>query len=217
MFARAGFSLLAIASAFALTVGTASTTQAQAQNPMVGNWTFNAAKSTSAAPLPKKRDVTITQKGADITVIVDEVAADGTATKWQFTTKGDGKPVPVTGLATADTATSTLTGRTGKTIYTKGGKPVMESNTEVSADGKVLDHQGHAARARRQADGLLEPLRQEVIRQAFQAGPGSTSAKATADKSGRAPVSGHRSLVVASRSALRSGSCDPASCDPVIL
>ena len=138
MFARAGFSLFAIAGAFALTVGTASTTQAQPQNPMVGNWTFNAAKSTSSAPLPKKRDVTITQKGADITVVVDELAADGTANKWQFTTKGDGKPVPVTGWAAVDTASSTLTGNTGKTVYTKGGKPAMESNTEVSADGKVL-------------------------------------------------------------------------------
>ncbi len=66
---------------------------------MVGNWTFNPAKSTSSAPLPKKRDVAITQKGADVTVAVDEVAADGAATKWQFTTKGDGKPVPVTGWA----------------------------------------------------------------------------------------------------------------------
>jgi hypothetical protein len=142
MFARTGLSLLAIAGAFALTVGTASTTQAQAQNPMVGNWTFNAAKSTSAGPLPKKRDVTITQKGADLTVVVDEVAADGTTAKWQFTTKGDGKPVPVTGLPAADSAVSTLTGQTGKTVYTKGGKPVMESNTEVSADGKVLTIKG---------------------------------------------------------------------------
>jgi len=138
MFVRAGVSLLAVAGVFALTVGTASTAQAQAQNPMVGSWTFNAAKSTSSAPMPKKRDVSITQKGADITVAVDEVAADGTANKWQFTTKGDGKPVPVTGWAAIDTATSTLTGRTGKTIYTKGGKPAMESNTEVSADGKTL-------------------------------------------------------------------------------
>ncbi|AMY07149.1 hypothetical protein LuPra_00316 [Luteitalea pratensis] len=143
MFARAGFSILAIAGAFALTIGTASTAQAQAQSPMVGNWTFNAAKSTSGAPLPKKRDLAITQKGADVTVAIDEVAADGTATKWEFTTKGDGKPVPVTGWAALDTATSTLTGRTGKTIYSKGGKPVMESNTEVSADGKVLVVKGN--------------------------------------------------------------------------
>ena len=142
MTARAGLSLLAIASAFALTVGTASTTYAQAQNPMVGNWTFNAAKSTSAAPLPKKRDLAITQKGDGITVVVDEVAADGTATKWQFTTKGDGKPAPVTGWSVVDSVTSTLTGRTGKTTYTKGGKPAMESNTEVSADGKVLTIKG---------------------------------------------------------------------------
>lgn len=138
MFARAGLSLLAVAGVVALTVGTASTAQAQAQNPMVGNWTFNAAKSTSAAALPKKRDVTITQKGADITVVVDEVAADGSVAKWQFTTKGDGKAVPVTGWSLADSVTSTITGRTGKSVYTKAGKPVMESNTDVSADGKVL-------------------------------------------------------------------------------
>jgi hypothetical protein len=130
--------MLAIAGAFALTMATAPSTRAQAQNPMVGSWTFNAAKSTSSSPMPKKRDVVITQKGDDITVVVDELTADGTANKWQFTTKGDGKPVPVTGWAAIDTATSTLSGRSGKTTYTKDGKPAMESNTEVSADGKVL-------------------------------------------------------------------------------
>ena len=138
MFSRAGLSLLAIASAFALTAGTVSTSRAQAQNPMVGNWTFNAAKSTASGPLPKKRDLAITQKGDEVTVNVDEIAADGAAVKWQFTTRGDGKTVPVSGFPIADTATSTLTGRTGKTIYSKAGKPMMESNTEVSADGKVL-------------------------------------------------------------------------------
>lgn len=138
MLARTGLSLLAVAGVFALTLVTAPTTQAQSQNPMVGQWTFNAAKSTSGSALPKKRDLAITQKGADITVAVDEVSADGTAIKWTFTTKGDGKPVPVTGWTAIDTATSTLTGRTGKTVYSKGGTPTMESNTEVSADGKVL-------------------------------------------------------------------------------
>ena len=139
MSARTGLSLLAVVGAFALMVGTAPHAHAQAPDPMVGSWTFNAAKSTSTAALPKKRDLAITQKGADITVSVDEVAGDGTASKWSFTTKGDGKPVPVTGLAAAvDTAVSTLTGRTGKTVYMKAGKPTMESNTDVSADGKVL-------------------------------------------------------------------------------
>lgn len=138
MLARTGLSLLAVVGAFALMLGTALPTQAQGQNPMVGSWKFNAAKSTSATAHPKKRDVVITQKGADITVAVDEVTADGAANTWTFTTKGDGKPVPVTGWAAADTATSTLSGRTGKTVYTKAGKQAMESNTEVSADGKVL-------------------------------------------------------------------------------
>jgi hypothetical protein len=142
MFTRTGVSFLAIASAFALTVGTASSASAQAQSPMVGNWTYNAAKSTQGGPLPKKRDVTITQSGPEITVSVDEVTSDGTNNKWHFTSKGDGSPVPVTGWAAIDSAASTLTGRTGKTIYSKGGKPAMESNTEVSADGKVLTVKG---------------------------------------------------------------------------
>ena len=138
MLARTRLSLLAIVGAFALMVGTAPNAQAQAQDPMVGNWKINLAKSTQGTPLPKKRDLTITQKGADITVVVDEVTADGTANKWTFTTKRDGKPVPATGWAAIDTATSTITGRVGKTTYSKAGKTVMESNTEVSADGKVL-------------------------------------------------------------------------------
>ena len=138
MLARTALSLLAVAGVFALAIGTAPSTHAQAQNPMVGKWTLNAAKSTSSAPMPKKRDVTISQKGDAITVVVDEVAADGASLKWSFTTKGDGQPVPVTGWSALDTATSTLTGNKGKTVYTKGGKPVMESNTDVSADGKVL-------------------------------------------------------------------------------
>jgi hypothetical protein len=142
MLADRTFSRRGIAVALALTLAGATTAFAQAPDPLVGHWTFNAAKSSSSGPLPKKRDVTVTQKGEDITVSVDEVAADGTATKWSFTTKRDGKPVPVTGWAAVDTATSTISGRTGKTVYAKGGKPVMESNTEVAADGKMLTIKG---------------------------------------------------------------------------
>lgn len=138
MLARTGLSLLAIVGAFALMVGAAPDAYAQTQNPMVGNWKMNAAKSTSSAALAKRRDLVITQKGADITINVDELAADGAVSNWSFTTKGDGKPVPATGWQMIDTAVSTLNGRTGKTVYSKAGKQVMESNTNVSADGKTL-------------------------------------------------------------------------------
>lgn len=130
--------LLAMAGACALVVGSARHVDAQAQDPLVGTWAMNVAKSTSSGPLARKREVQVTQKGADITVAVDEIAADGTPLKWSFTTKGDGKPVSVTGWSAVDTATSTINGRTGKTIYGKAGKTVMESNTTVSADGKSL-------------------------------------------------------------------------------
>jgi hypothetical protein len=131
-----------IAVALALTLTGAATASAQPQDPLIGHWTLNAAKSSSSGPLPKKRDVTVTQQGSDVTVVIDEVMADGAAVKWSFTSKGDGKPVPTQGWAAVDTATSTLSGRTGKTVYTKGGKTVMESNTEVSADGKTLTIKG---------------------------------------------------------------------------
>lgn len=131
-----------VAVALALTLTGAVAAFAQPQDPLVGHWTLNPAKSSSSGPLPKKRDLAITQKGADVTVAVDEVMADGTALKWSFTTKGDGKPVPTHGWAAIDTATSTISGRTGTTVYTKGGKTVMESNTEVSADGKTLTIKG---------------------------------------------------------------------------
>ena len=137
----AGTRLMRRAAAAAIVLAFAGSTTmvvAQAQNPMVGRWSLNVAKSTASGSLPRKRDLTITQKDADITVVVDEVMADGTANKWTFTTKGDGKPVPATGWAVLDTATSTLSGHKGKTTYTKAGKVVMESNTEVSADGKTL-------------------------------------------------------------------------------
>jgi hypothetical protein len=142
MFARTALALLALAGTVALAIAPPSSAYAQAQNPMVGNWTFDAAKSTSSGPMPKKRDLVITQKGANITVNVVEVPSDGAPLTWTFTTSGDGKSVPVTGWAALDTATSTLSGRTGKTTYMKAGKLAMESNTEVSTDGKVLTIKG---------------------------------------------------------------------------
>ena len=136
MFSRS--TLLAIAGACALVIGSASHASAQAQDPLVGTWAMNAAKSKSSAPLARSRNLTITQKGEDMTVAVHEVAADGTDLKWSFTTRRDGKPVPVTGWAAIDTAVTTMTGPKGKTVYSKAGKTVMESNTSVSADGKSL-------------------------------------------------------------------------------
>jgi hypothetical protein len=130
--------LLAIAGACTLVVGVTRHVEAQAPDPLVGTWAMNVARSTSSGPLARKRDLHITQKGADLTVAVDEIAADGSPLKWSFTTRGDGQPVPVTGWPVIDTATSTINGRTGKTIYGKAGKTVMESNTTVSADGKSL-------------------------------------------------------------------------------
>ncbi len=133
---------LALAVAVVAVLASAHPSHAQSRNPMVGRWALDVAKSSGSGAMPRSRDLTISQAGSDITVVVNEISADGAALEWQFTTRGDGKPVPVTGWTAIDSATSTLDGNTGKTVYMKDGKQVLETNTEVSPDGKVLRIKG---------------------------------------------------------------------------
>lgn len=139
---RAGtrVSLAAVTVACAMAVGVAAQPATPAQDPYVGTWTMNAAKSTFSAPAPKSRVLTITAAGANaIKVEVAQLGADGARTRWSFSSSGDGKEVPVTGNPDMDTASRMSQGpRAGKTVFKKQGKVVMEVSTEVSADGKTL-------------------------------------------------------------------------------
>ncbi|MBA2354325.1 MAG: hypothetical protein H0V80_06615 [Acidobacteria bacterium] len=133
-------SVMAMAGVVALVVGVGGARAQGAVDPYVGTWKMNLAKSTSSAPLPKSRTVTITSAGANaIKVVVDEVGADGAAANWSFTTAKDGKDTAVTGSPMADTAAMTMHGpRSGVTVYKKAGKAVREVTTDVSADGKTF-------------------------------------------------------------------------------
>ena len=113
---------------------------AQSKDPVVGTWKLDVAKSSyKPGPAPKSVTVMVEPAGKGIKVSVDAVNADGAPMKWGFTTQRDGKEVPVTGNPVYDTATTTQASpTTGTTEYKKGGKVVVTSNLEVSADGKTM-------------------------------------------------------------------------------
>ena len=111
-------------------------------NPFVGTWKLNLAKSKfEPGPAPKSQTRTIAAQGDGAKYTFDGVAADGTPFSYSFTVKYDGKDYPVTGTgmpAGADSIAIKLVG-TNKAEATqkKGGKEVAKAEAEVSKDGKV--------------------------------------------------------------------------------
>ena len=114
---------------------------AQANDPIVGTWRLDVAKSTyKPGPAPKSTTIVVTPEGKGIKVAVDVVNADGSPLKWGFATLRDGKEeAPVTGNAMVDTVTATLDSPTaGTNVYKKAGKVVMTTKVAIAADGKSM-------------------------------------------------------------------------------
>lgn len=113
---------------------------AQSNDPIVGTWKLDAAKSTyKPGPAPKSVTVVVEPAGKGIKVSVDGVGPDGAPSKWTFTTDRDGKDVPVTGNPLYDMAASKQSSPTAATTeYKKGGKVVATSKLSISADGKTM-------------------------------------------------------------------------------
>lgn len=116
-------------------------------NPYLGTWNLNTAKSKSdPAPLPKSLTRTVTTEGAMVKYSYAGVAADGSAIAYSFTVAYDGKDYPVTGSGMPGGADSISIKRVGThsatAILKKGGKEVGTSTSEVSKDGKVTTLKG---------------------------------------------------------------------------
>jgi hypothetical protein len=141
--------------AAAFVVVSTGAARAQAPDPLVGTWKMDVAKSSyKPGPAPKSATVVVEPEGKakGIKVAVDAVGGDGSPMKWGFTTQRDGKEVPVTGNPMYDTANTTMTNANhGTTVYKKGGKTVMTSKAEISADGKTLTLTGTGTDAKGQA------------------------------------------------------------------
>jgi hypothetical protein len=108
-----------------------------AQNPNLGTWKLNEAKSKIPAGFPKNLTVKYEAVGDSIKGTVDGVDAQGKPTHSEWTGKFDGKDYPVTGDPTSDTrALKQIDARTLELTSKKGGKVTISGRIVLSADGK---------------------------------------------------------------------------------
>jgi hypothetical protein len=107
-------------------------------NPHMGTWKLNEAKSHFAPASPKNTTVVYAVEGDNVKVTVDGVDGDGNATHNEWTGKFDGKFYPVTADPTADErAYKVVNGRTMLLTNRKGGKVVITGRIVVSPNGKT--------------------------------------------------------------------------------
>jgi hypothetical protein len=109
-----------------------------ADDPMIGTWRLNEAKSKIAPGAPKNSTVIYAAAGDQIKVTVDGTDAEGKSIHSEWTGKFDGKDYPVTGDATADVRAYKKERKdTLEMTNKKDGKAAATGKVVVSADGKT--------------------------------------------------------------------------------
>jgi hypothetical protein len=122
----------------AVAVFLAGVVVAVADDPNMGTWKLNEAKSKFAKGAQKNHTVVYEMSGEMIKVTVDGTTADGNATHNEWTGKFDGKYYPVTGDPTSDTrAYRRINSRTLSLTAKKGNKIVLTGRIMVSRNGKT--------------------------------------------------------------------------------
>ena len=108
-----------------------------ADNPNMGTWKLNEAKSKIPAGAPKNTTVVYEAAGDSIKVTVDGVDGAGKPTHNEWTGKFDGKDYPLTGDPAADTRSyKKINGNTAELTNKKAGKVEASGKIVISADGK---------------------------------------------------------------------------------
>jgi len=108
-----------------------------ADDPQLGIWKLNEAKSKFAPGVPKNHTVVIEAAGDNVKIIVDGIDKDGKSTHNEWTGKFDGKDYPVTGDPTSDMRSYTnVANRVLKMRIKKDGKVTVTGRIVLSADGK---------------------------------------------------------------------------------
>jgi hypothetical protein len=113
-------------------------TMSFAENPTLGTWKLNEAKSKLAPGTPKNHTVVYAAAGDNIKGTIDGVDGQGKAAHNEWTGKFDGKDYPVTGDPSSDTrAIKQIDDHTAELTVKKGGKVTLTGKAVVSADGKT--------------------------------------------------------------------------------
>jgi hypothetical protein len=109
-----------------------------ADNPNMGTWKLNEAKSKLSTGMQKLTTVVYEAAGDDVKVTVDGVDGQGNPIHNEWIGKFDGKDYPVTGDPSSDTRSYTkIDDRTLGFNIKKGGKVTISGRIAVSADGKT--------------------------------------------------------------------------------
>ena len=129
--------------AFVLVVLTAAAVvmaQAEKDNPQLGTWKMNIAKSTFTSGTGFKSatsKIEVVEGGVRHTL--DTVYGDGTSRNYAYTTAYDGMDKPVIGNSPYGdtTALTRVDAQTVRTVYKKNGKVTVIQTSVVSSDGKT--------------------------------------------------------------------------------
>jgi hypothetical protein len=110
-----------------------------ADDPFVGTWKLNLAKSNAEAAATFKSGVAkIEQRQGGLKTTADLVSADGMAIHTEFTAKYDGMDYPVTGDPYSDTiAIRQIDANHAYSLWKKGGTVVVTAQNVISTDGKT--------------------------------------------------------------------------------
>lgn len=108
------------------------------QDPNLGTWKLNEAKSHIPAGTAKVDSATMSAEGGNFKVVQDGTDKDGKPFHSEWTGKFDGKDYPVTGSPTTDTRSYKEDGaRKMVAVSKKDGKVVTTAHSVVSDDGKT--------------------------------------------------------------------------------
>jgi hypothetical protein len=133
--------ILVLVFILALSLVATKTLSAQ-EDPFLGTWKLNVAKSqfTGSQP-PKSETRTEVAQGSGERVTYEGIAADGSPISWGYMSNLDGKDAPISGKRPngADTlAITRVDANTRTAVEKKAGKTLFTVRGEVSKDGKVL-------------------------------------------------------------------------------
>ncbi len=119
-----------------------------ADNPNMGTWKLNEAKSKIPAGSPKNDTVMYSADGDNIKVTTDGVDGKGQSAHSEWVGKFDGKDYPVTGGDAGTTRSyKVINDRKMELINKVNGKETLHGTIEVAKDGKsrTVDLEGTTA------------------------------------------------------------------------
>jgi len=109
-----------------------------ADNPHMGTWKLNEAKSKFSPGASKNHTVVYEAAGDSVKVTVDGVAGDGNPLHNEWTGKFDGKFYPVIGDPTSDMRSyRKINNHTMALTAKKGNKVTLTGRINVSANGRT--------------------------------------------------------------------------------